>query len=351
MAILDQCRTGATIDSIVKSASTSCALLDPHQAIAIVDFLVQRSFLREEEDRLRYEARDLSDFKPESLSIWLHISNHCNLDCTYCFVDRSQAEMSDIVMDRTIEYLTYTVNSRNIKNFALKFAGGEPTLSIPRMERFHDKLQSALAGSPCKWSTSVLSNGTVMSDRLIRFLQRPHTGLGISMDGYGRAGHDIHRVFKGGRRGSWDIIETNIAKALQNGIVPYILATISQESSKTLPDLVRWIFGQGLKTRLSIVRQPESDEAYSAFRSNATRESIEEEYRGLISTINAAFEEAFEELEQDSYIIDLRNALNICELHFDSPSFSSCCGIGFNHIVINEEGEVASCAMTVHRDT
>jgi len=351
ISILDQCRAGATIESIVKSASTYHPPLDPDQALAVVDFLMQRSFLREEEDRPRYEARDVGDFRPESFSIWLHINNHCNLDCAYCFVDKSQVEMSNPVMDQTIEYLTHTVKSRNIKNFTLKFAGGEPTLSIPRMELFHDKLQNALASSPCTWSTAILSNGTVMSDRLIRFLQRPHTGLSISIDGYGPTGHDIHRVFKGGRRGSWDIIETNIAKALQNGIVPYILATISQESSKTLPALVQWIFGQGLKARLSVVRQPESAEAYSTFQINAKRKSIEEEYRELITTMNSAFEEAFQELEHDSYVIDLRNGLNICELHFDSPSFSSCCGIGLNHIVINEKGEVASCPMTVHRDT
>lgn len=351
MAILERCRDGTTIDSVVESARISHIPLDANQALAVIDFLRQRSFLREQQDRARYEARDVAELRPESFSIWLHINNHCNLDCAYCFVDKSHAEMSDAVMDRTIEYLVHTVNSRGIKDFTLKFAGGEPTLSVPRMELFHDKLQRALEGSPCTWRTSVLSNGTVMSDRLIRFLRRTHTGLSISIDGYGPAGHDIYRVFKGNRRGSWDIIEANIAKALQNGVVPYILATISQESSKTLPDLVRWIFGQGLKVRLSVVRQPESTEAYSVFRLKATRKSIEEEYRELLTTMKAAFEEAFQELERDSYEIDLRNALSICELHFDSPSFSSCCGIGLNHIVINEKGEIASCPMTVHRDT
>src|SRR5262249_38780094 len=155
--------------------------------------------------------------------------------------------------------------------FTLKFAGGEPTLSIPRMELFQDKLQRALAGSQCTWFTSVLSNGTVMSDRLIHFLQRPQTGISISIDGYGPAGHDIFRVFKTDRRGSWSIISANITKALQNGIVPFILATISQESAETLPDLVKWIYGRGLKARLSVVRQPQSAEPYSAFRSNGMR--------------------------------------------------------------------------------
>src|SRR6266511_3287119 len=38
MAILDLCRAGATVDSIVKSACTFRAPLDPAQALAVADF-------------------------------------------------------------------------------------------------------------------------------------------------------------------------------------------------------------------------------------------------------------------------------------------------------------------------
>jgi hypothetical protein len=155
LAILDRCRAGAPIDSIVKSTCTCDTSLDSDQALGIVDFLTQRSFLREEADRPCYEARDVSDFRPDFFCIWIHISNHYNLDSAYCFVDKSQTEMFDPVIDRTIDYLSHTVSGRSIKNFTLKCSGGEPTLS---MERFHDKLQRALANSPCTWNTTVLSN-------------------------------------------------------------------------------------------------------------------------------------------------------------------------------------------------
>jgi uncharacterized protein len=351
MALFDRCSDGVTASTLVDAAGALEPAISRDQAAALVAFLRDRSFLRHSQDPARYQAKDVAEYHPDSFSIWLHINNHCNLDCAYCFVDKSHTEMSDSVMDQTVEYLADTVRSRGIRNFNLKFAGGEPTLSVARMELFSNKLQRAMTDLPCTWHTSVLSNGTVMSDRLIAFLQRPRTGISISIDGYGPAGHDIFRVFKQSRRGSWEIIERNIAKARQHGIVPYILATISQESAQTLPELVRWVFQQGLKMRLSVVRQPASLEAYSAFRSTATRENIDNEYRELTCAINTAFEKAFEELEQDSYELDLRSALSICELHFDSPSFASCCGIGLNHLVINEKGEAASCPMTVHRDT
>lgn len=351
MALLDTARSGATVGQLQRAAAHACSDIEPGAGQSLLTFLTERSFLRTKSDPLRYEARNPSEANQTSFSVWLHINNHCNLDCAYCFVDKSQVEMSEAVMDRTIAALRQTIITRHIKDFTLKFAGGEPTLSVPLMERFRDKLETALEGVPCSWFTSVLSNGTVMSDRLIAFLKRPKTGISISIDGYGTAGHDIYRVFKNGRRGSWDIVQSNITKALDNGIVPYILATVSEQTATTLPDLVRWIFRQGLKARIGVVRQPESTEAYSTFRLTATRRTVDDEYRQLIDAMNSAFENAFRELEEESYVLDLRSALSICELHFETPSFGSCCGIGSNHIVVNEAGELASCPMTVHRDT
>ena len=69
MAILDRCRIGATIDTIQEFARALNIPLDSHQVLAVTDFLIQRSFLREEEDRPRYEARDVSEFRPESLGV------------------------------------------------------------------------------------------------------------------------------------------------------------------------------------------------------------------------------------------------------------------------------------------
>lgn len=351
VAVLEAFDGGAPVsEALRRTSETQPTVLPIEQCHDLVQFFVERGFLRGSPDPSRYSATDLAGSEPDAFSIWLHINNHCNLDCAYCFVDKSPVEMSDEVMDHTTASIAYTVRRRRIRSFRLKFAGGEPTLSVPRMESFHSKLTHAMEGVPCEWSTGILSNGTVMSDRLIGFIQSVRSGLSISVDGHGAAGHDIFRVFKGTTRGSWAIIEKNVAKAIEHGIRPYILATVSQESARTLPELVRWVFGQGLRMRLSVVRQPTTDQAYSAFR-RESRPNLADEYKKLMDAVIPAFEDAFLELESPSYFIDLRHGLNIAELRFDAPSLSSCCGIGSSHMVINERGELASCPMTVHRDT
>jgi len=106
-----------------------------------------------------------------------------------------------------------------------------------------------------------------------------------------------------------------------------------------------------MMARFSIVRQPDSTQLYSQFRDDVLREKLSEEYAVLNATMADAFEKAFTELEDPSYDLDLRRAMSICELHFESPSFSSCCGIGSTYVVINERGDLASCPMTLHRQT
>jgi len=63
------------------------------------------------------------------------------------------------------------------------------------------------------------------------------------------------------------------------------------------------------------------------------------------------FERTFQVLEDEKYILDLPDALPIAELSFDRPAPGICCGIGYNHIVIRHDGNVASCPMTVNEQS
>ena len=264
-------------------------------------------------------------------------------------------------MSETISRIVSTIRLRDIKKLTLKFAGGEPTLSVAAMEWFHDQLTRELSGTDIELYTSVLSNGTNGSRRLLEFLKRPRCGIGISLDGYGSASHDLYRVFKKNRKGSWHLIMRNVDRMLQEGIRPYIMATISEKSAGTLPDLVRWIYSAGLRTRLSVVRQP-SEDSFLSYGYDRPREAngapplvqlesgftdVSRQYEGLISAMKSAFEKAFQELEKPEFRIDLRNGLDICELHFEKPVHTACCGIGSSHVVINEDGRLASCPMTL----
>ncbi len=309
---------------------------DAVSALLTISSLEERGFLRATPATLPYPAppaqRSARDF-----SIWLHITNMCNLKCSYCFVgEKTNEGMSLETMKEVAANIRSTVDRHGSQEVAVKFAGGEPTISVPRMGQFRDILLETMQGSPAHVRFAVLSNGTLVTDQLIRFLIETGTAISISLDGYGDA-HDIFRVNAAGK-GSWSTVSTSVEKLIDHGIRPYIMGTISRDSCRSLPDLVSWIYAHGLNCRLSVVRNPGSSWAGGDRR---------QEYAEYNRTLAEAFDQAFTVLEDPGKVIDLRYGLDLCELEFDHPSRGITCGTGDSHLVIKPDGSLVACPMTI----
>jgi uncharacterized protein len=338
---LDRFQDGACVSDILYELQTNQTSPESFDNFAAISFLEEKGFLRDEPSNLPYEIPiDSSKISPQEFGVWLHINNNCNLACPYCFVKgKSQTAMSTEILRNTAYAMANTAKINRVKKIGLAFAGGEPTQVIPLMEMFQDQLLEELRGTDIELNTAVISNGTILNQRLLSFLKRPNTGIGISLDGYGSS-HDIFRVFKNSKKGTWNTIMENIEILRENSITPYILATISRETSETLPQLIKWIYENKFKTRLSIVRQ-------SNCSWDCNTQQVYEEYKLLCDTMNEVFERAFVELEDPSVLIDLRFALDIGELHFEYPANGVSCGIGKSHLVIKSDGTLVRCPMTI----
>jgi uncharacterized protein len=328
---------GASVGEVLSELPESVEL---EEALDVAEYLEHNGFLRPLPTAARYTAGEFTD-DSRGMGIWVHVNNHCNLDCEYCFVDKFKSTMQPETVARTVDYIRSTAEKRELKEILVKFAGGEPTLSLATMEDFHDRLSDALQHLDVRVQTGILSNGTVLYPRLLDFIKRARATMAISLDGYGAETHDIYRVYTKSRKGSWDRILANIETLKAEGVPISINATISEQSCKSLPALLKWIAENGFRTRIGVVRQPNASWAAG---------SREKEYERLTNAVNVAFDEALTELEKPQYQIDLRNGLGICELHFETPITTACCGIATNHIVIQDDGRLASCPMTTRQD-
>jgi len=337
--ILDRFRDGAVAGEVL-AACANDANSSFDRTFNAICLLEEHGFLRGAPARLPYAA--LSGSPPvKSMSIWLHMNSNCNLACSYCFVETKSLQiMDDDVQDRVARAIAHTVRTHSLEEVNLKLAGGEPTLAAPLMERIQDKVAAELKGLDVRFITSILSNGTVLTKRLLDFLKRPMTGIGISVDGFGEA-HNIHRKFRDNGQGSWRVIENNIKTLLEHNIHPHVMTTTGPETLDSLPDLLEWIFDLGLTTRVSVVRNPDCSWGGSPVQM--------EQYTRYCGQLEEHFDIALSRLEQSRVPIDLANSLAVCELSFDYPAISGVtCGIGRNHVVVTTRGDVASCPMTVH---
>jgi uncharacterized protein len=336
-AMLDAFRGGAVVGNVLAIQR------DFVSSLFTVSALEERGFLRGAPAKLPYPTPPRLH-KQKDFSIWLHITNACNLKCAYCFVGEKTSDgMSPEVMSKVARNIRTTTERYGTENIYVKFAGGEPTIFVPRMERFRNILLEEMEGSGTNVRFGILSNGTLVGDKLLDFLKRTDSSISISLDGYG-ASHDTFRIYASGR-GSWDTVSENIESLVSNGIKPYIMATISQESCRSLPALVRWIFAHGLRCRLSVVRNPNS--SWAPIQIGVAGLDRRAEYEAMNQKLAAAFDEAFAVLEDPDIVIDLRYSLDLCELNFEHPTQGVTCGIGDNHLVIKPDGTLVSCPMTV----
>jgi uncharacterized protein len=301
----------------------------------VIAFLEDGGFLRCGSVEFPYPASAYTESpSPKSVEVWLHVTNMCNLDCAYCFVTkRPGSVMADSVCDATAKKLARTAIVNQIERVTVKYAGGEPTLVMPVVERFRAQLESELAGTAIRTHSALLSNGTHIDDRVLAFLARPDSSISISLDGCEEA-HDFYRRTRDGSP-TWARIIKNFDLLQRHGVKPFVMTTVTEATRHGLARFVRWVLSRGLKTRLSVVREL------------GMRERDEAECTASAMRMAASFEEVFALLERERIPFDPCQDLRICELNIGQPSFRVPCGIGLSHLVVKTDGKLTTCPMTV----
>ena len=250
--LLDRFNGGATVGEVL---AARCDEGEFDFLISAIGFLEERGFLKPAPDPPAYEiSAEDHERKPPEMTVWLHITNHCNLGCDYCFVqDKALASSDEFALDRTLASLASTITGNELRKATIKLAGGEPTLAMDIAERVYDYIHENVKATETEVRFAVLTNGTALNRRVLEFLGRPGVGVGISVDGCGAA-HDAHRVFKGTRRGSWGLGLAPRGPAPGGGHPAYIMATLTPESMRGVDSLMEWLLTHDLTARLNVVR-------------------------------------------------------------------------------------------------
>lgn len=116
-------------------------------------------------------------------SLCLNVTDACNFDCRYCFVNKQPNRMPFKVADDAVQWLLSNVektaqlfSTQNLRP-QIFFFGGEPTLEwdtiiIPIVEKYKDTI-----------SYSITTNGFLLDEEKIDFLKENNFAVMLSMDG------------------------------------------------------------------------------------------------------------------------------------------------------------------------
>jgi len=266
------------------------------------------------------------------LTSWLHLTDRCNLRCSYCYLPHVREDMSLETGYAAMDAIFRSALVNGFKQVKIKYAGGEPLLCFATLITLHTYAQQLAEKHRLDLDGVVLSNGTLLTVEMVEMLKTFDLRLMISLDGLGNY-HDSHRPYAGGRGTFADVSEA-IDLALAHGVVPDISVTVSSRTADGLADVMAWILDRDLPFSLNFYRENELSSSNTDMRLDDER---------IIRGVLAAYKVIEERMPQRSLLAALIDRVNLAVPHIHT------CGVGQNYLVFDQNGQVAKCQMHIRK--
>ena len=153
----------------------------------------------------------------------LHIAHDCNMRCEYCFAStgdyqEGRALMSEAVGKRAIDYLLrFSAGRRNLE---VDFFGGEPLMNFDVVKKVVEYARSKEAEYGKNFRFTITTNGLLLDDDKIDFINREMSNVVLSIDGRREVNDRVRRGANG--KSCFDAIVPKFQKLVrERGNLPY----------------------------------------------------------------------------------------------------------------------------------
>lgn len=268
--------------------------------------------------------------KPDTLLVWLHVTNACNLRCTYCYLNKTEEALDASTGRAAVAAILRSALAHHYAKVKIKYAGGEALLNFRQLLELHDDALELFAQQGIELSAVVLSNGVGLRKDQLLALKIRQIGLMISLDGIGPT-HDTHRKFANGK-GSFIQVAHGIEKAVECGITPNLSITVTAENASSLAETVAWILDRHLPFSINFYRENDLTTEVDVLH-----QSENQIIRGML----AAFKVIEQNLPPYSVMASVVDRANVTTAH------TQTCGVGEHYMVIDQHGKIAKCQMQI----
>lgn len=268
-----------------------------------------------------------------SLKVVLRVTDRCNQDCVYCYVDRATRRTSRVVLDLALLenfYAQFLTGAYRHVHFV--FHGGEPTLVGEEYLRRALDLQGQYVASGVEVENSIQTNATAMNERIARLLCEQGVGVGISLD----APPDVHDRLRVDWRGrsTYERVLANVQMMREAGLRFGAICVLHRLNYQRTEEIYRFFKELGLNYQFNPLYK---DEATPCAIAAELAISPEQYADALIHTFDLFVRDANPTIE----ISDLKEIiLSMCVGRSRSCLFAGNCE---EYIGVLPNGDVSFC--------
>ena len=174
-------------------------------------------------------------------ALCLHVAHSCNLNCSYCFASQGKyqgerALMSFEVGKRAFDFLIE--NSGTRRNLEVDFFGGEPLMNWDVVKQLVEYARSVEKEHNKNFRFTLTTNGMLVDDEVIDFLNREMSNVVLSLDGRRDVHDHFRRDYSGA--GSYDKIVPKFLRLVEkrDGKNYYVRGTYTHNNTDFVNDIL-----------------------------------------------------------------------------------------------------------------
>jgi len=218
---------GGNIDLLLREPSDDKVLSILRQ----YQFLIPHDF--DEFDYLKMRF-NMYAHNPDVRRITVILTRNCNLNCNYCYQDKTVGAEKIINKERVLKFIKMQIVPNGL--LQVTWFGGEPLLKIKLICQLSDVIIPICKDVGTSYMATISTNGVLLDKEKINLLMRKGVGIfQITLDGPSRV-QEIRRPALN-KKPTYEIIVDNIKRLVDAGAEVRIKVIIDRFNYQTIPEL------------------------------------------------------------------------------------------------------------------
>ncbi len=299
--------------------------LDKVKELALLDMLIKNKFVIESGknelktlEELFWKSKNLSNSYGFTFIPYLG----CNMECDYCFVQKSNTFMSESVRNDIVSYISNKIPRLN--KLSITWMGGEPLVRKDIIISLSSIIDSLCQENNVPHYSRVLTNGLLLTGETAVDLKRSGiTQAQVSLDG-SKYLQELRRNTKGVKNNGYDLIINNISEACDHMDIG-LRINIDKHNGWDIEELLDDLEKAGVKDKLTIT-----------FGQVVA-------FEGMCSqTVSQCYtKQEFSEVEVKLYTMAVEKGYKLSSLPFPATMF--CGATHPNSFTVDPNGDIHRC--------